>query len=152
MKCVDERLFRWLPHRPPMMLLDEVLDVCASSATCLVHINEDSSFYLPSISSVPSCVGLEYMGQTAAVSDGWQTERGLIDPCLGFFLGCRRYVAYTSRFDVGTSLRVTASGATFVGDYLATFDCCIARMADDKKLAEGSLSVLRKPLVDGRAL
>ena len=143
---LDERLLRWLPHRPPMLLLDQVIDVSADSSSARLVITEESSFYMGSLGGVPSCVGLEYMGQTAAVSDGWQREQGLVEPHLGFFLGCRRFTAHVDVFELGDCLNIHASGATFVGNQLVNFACSIECEKRGVELASGSLSVLRKPL------
>lgn len=143
---LDKRLLRWLPHRPPMLLLDRAVEVSAEAATAIVSITAESPFYLASLGGVPSCIGLEYMGQTAALSDGWRREQGMVEPTIGFFLGCRSFTAHTDHFALGDSLEVRAWGATFVGDHLVNFSCAIHGASNGSELATGSLSVMLKPV------
>ena len=70
----DSRLFDLIPHRPPMLLLNNVVSVNATSATSLVKVDETVSFYEPG-KGVPAWIGLEYMGQTAALIAGFQLQR-----------------------------------------------------------------------------
>lgn len=142
----DERLLTWLPHRPPMLLLGEVLAVSAGSATSRIEISEESSFYVPALKGVPSSVGLEYMGQTAALCHGWEVDQGLADPTLGIFLGSRKFIAKTDRFSLGSLLRVEAGGANYVGSHLVNFSCSIFCDNTDEEMATGTLTVLLQAL------
>jgi len=143
---LDGRLFDLLPHRPPMLLLSEVLAVSADAASSRIRLSDESPFYLPALGGVPSCVGIEYMGQTAALSNGWQQAQGLAKPTLGIFLGCRRYRAHVYSFDADAVLRVEAGDAKFAGDSLVTFAGGIFCDETNKQLASGVLTVLRRPI------
>ena len=143
---LDDRLFDWLPHRPPMLLLSEVLTVSADAAVSRIRLSDESPFYLPALGGVPSCVGIEYLGQTAALSNGWQQQQGLAKPTLGIFLGCRRYTAHVHSFDADTVMRVEAGDAKFAGDSLVTFAGHIFCDQTNKQLASGVLTVLRRPV------
>lgn len=145
----DPRLFELIPHRPPMLLINRVLDVDARSSSSLVMIDSESSFYEPH-KGVPAWVGLEYMGQTAALIAGHQLQQGLITPHLGFLLGTRAFKAQCDYFPVGAILKVSCSEKALVGDDLATFDCSIenydADTQDSKILANANLSVFRRQI------
>lgn len=143
----DPRLFELIPHRPPMLLINRVLELDERSSSSLVKIDTDASFYEPN-KGVPSWVGLEYMGQTAALIAGHQLQQGLITPHLGFLLGTRVFKAQCDYFVLGSTLKISCSEKVLVGNDLATFDCLIENYCEDtqdtKILANASLSVFRR--------
>ena len=127
----DSRLFELIPHRPPMLLINKVLKV-------------DEPGY-----GVPAWIGLEYMGQTAALIAGHQLQQGLVSPHLGFLLGTRAFKAECSYFEKG-EYSVRCEEKAIVGDGLATFDCFIENYDKTsqtiKCLATASLSVFRRQI------
>ena len=139
----DPQLYDLIPHREPMLLIDRVVQVAADSAAAEVHIHPQASFFQSGM-GVPAWIGLEYMGQTAALIAGYQLQQGLTRPHLGFLLGTRQYVMNTTWFQDGDSLLVECQQAAVTGEHLAQFQCTIRR-ADDI-LATAKLSVYRKPL------
>lgn len=140
----DPQLFDLLPHRPPMLLVNKVVELSATQSAAEVIIDADAPFYHES--GIPSWVGIEYMGQTAALIAGYQLQQGLSEPHLGFLLGTRRFQAEVSRFAAGSVLLVSCVEKAIVGDSLATFDCEIRDQSSDLVLATANLSVFRKPL------
>lgn len=144
----DSRLFELIPHRPPMLLINKVLSVNETSSSSLVQIDESSSFFEEG-HGVPAWIGLEYMGQTAALIAGHQLQQGLVAPHLGFLLGTRAYKAECSYFAAG-EYSVRCEEKAFVGDGLATFDCFIENYSETsqnvKCLATASLSVFRRQI------
>jgi len=139
-----------IPHRPPMLLIEEVLNVSNERAESLLWLSTDSPFYVPE-RGVPNWVGLEYMGQTAALIAGYQQQTGQCLPHLGFLLGCREYLSEVTHFKAGTCLHVQAEQSTVVGESLATFKCTIATFDAEvetvvSELATAQLSVFRQPL------
>lgn len=144
----DPQLFDLLPHRPPMLLVNKVVDLSATQSSAEVIIDEEAPFYdeKHGEKGIPSWVGIEYMGQTAALIAGYQLQQGLSEPHLGFLLGTRRFQAEVSHFAVGTILLVSCVEKAIVGDSLATFDCEIRDQLSTSVLATASLSVFRKPL------
>jgi len=139
----DERLFALLPHRVPMLLINKVIDVNQNSASALVYIDQDTSFYQEG-RGVPAWIGLEHMGQTAALIAGYQLENNLVKPHLGFLLGTRRYSSELEYFLPNNNLYVSCKEKAVVGDSLATFDCTICYEGSDQVLASASLSVYRQ--------
>ncbi len=139
----DERLFTLLPHRAPMLLINKLVDVNQSSASALVYIDKKASFYQEG-RGVPAWIGLEHMGQTAALIAGYQLENNLVKPHLGFLLGTRRYSTEVEYFLPNNTLYVSCKEKAVVGDSLATFDCDIFYENDDRLLASASLSVYRQ--------
>lgn len=144
----DSRLYELIPHRPPMLLINKVLKVDERTSSSLVVIDEDSPFFEDE-HGVPAWIGLEYMGQTAALIAGHQLQQGLTPPHLGFLLGTRAYKAECSYFREG-EYTVRCEEKAIVGDGLATFDCFIETYNKNsqtiKCLATASLSVFRRQI------
>jgi predicted hotdog family 3-hydroxylacyl-ACP dehydratase len=140
----DSTLFDYLPHRPPMLLLTRLLSVAKGEASAEVDIDATSSFYIEG-KGVPAWIGVEYMGQTAALIAGYQQQHGQLTPHMGFLLGTRRYHAQQPWFTIGSRLRIDCVQAAVVGETLATFDCKIT--AETRELATAQLSVVRKQIV-----
>lgn len=144
----DPQLFDLIPHRPPMLLINKVLTVDARSSSALVQIDRDAPFYEPGV-GVPAWIGLEYMGQTAALIAGHQLQQGLVSPHLGFLLGTRAFKTDCDVFKDGV-LKISCREKALVGDGLATFDCLIEtypqETQDTQCLATASLSVFRRQI------
>lgn len=139
----DPLIYELIPHREPMLLIDRVLHVAADSASAEVHIHSGSSFFLAPF-GVPAWIGLEYMGQTAALIAGHQLQQGLTKPHLGFLLGTRQYAIHIPWFADGDLLQVSCKEAAVNGDQLAQFNCEISR--NGELCATAKLTVFRKPL------
>ena len=140
----DPEILDLIPHRSPMLLINYLESLSASNSSAMVLIDEHATFYEPGI-GVPSWIGLEYMGQTAALIAGYQQRAGMLKPNLGFLLGCRHYSVQQDYFEPATVLLVSCVQAAQVGESLVTFDCTIHDNSNKRKLAEAGLSVFRKP-------
>ncbi|MBL4673059.1 MAG: hypothetical protein JKX81_12435 [Arenicella sp.] len=140
----DTEILDLIPHRPPMLLINRIRSLSAAASSSIVIIDEKTSFFQPG-KGVPSWIGLEYMGQTAAMIAGFQIRQGLIEPHLGFLIGSRQYTAVQDFFKLETRLLISCREAALVGDNLATFNCTIEDVASNTLLAEANLSVIRKP-------
>lgn len=139
----DPQLYDLIPHHEPILLIDRVVRVAADSAAAEVLIHPQASFFQPDL-GVPAWIGLEYMGQTAALIAGYQLQQGLTRPHLGFLLGTRQYAMHTKWFREGDQLLVECQQAAVSGEHLAQFDCTISHAGEP--LATAKLSVYRKPL------
>jgi predicted hotdog family 3-hydroxylacyl-ACP dehydratase len=142
---IDAEILKLIPHRPPMLLIERLLSVAERSSSASLVINSEAHFYQPGL-GVPAWVGLEYMGQTAALIAGYQQRQGLAEPHLGFLLGCRSYSTTVGFFNPDQKLIVFAEQAALVGESLATFNCTISDAATSDELAHALLSVFRQPL------
>jgi predicted hotdog family 3-hydroxylacyl-ACP dehydratase len=112
-----------LPHRAPMLLLDEIDDYGADWVRAIVRVRADS--LLAGRDGVPAWAGIEYMAQTAAAWSGIeQLQRGLI-PGIGFLLGTRRYNSRCTHFSLDWEMRITARLLLRDSSDLAIFDCAI---------------------------
>lgn len=134
-----------LPHREPMLLLSKALEVSSKASKAEVLVSSQSSFFVQG-RGVPSWIGVEYMGQTAALIAGYQLIHGQTRPHVGLLLGTRKYLASCSWFAEGSRLCISCSESAVVGDGLATFICEIHDVTDGRLLASAKLSVFRKPI------
>lgn len=144
MSRFDPQLYDLIPHREPMLLINEVLRLDHQSSSARVLIDEQAPFFERE-KGVPSWIGIEYMGQTAALIAGYQKQQGMIGEHLGFLLGARNYRCQNAYFTASSKLTVSCTEVAVVGDGLATFDCTI----DDhsgQRLASGKLSVFRQSM------
>ena len=145
MRIIDPGIIDLIPHREPLLLIHELIEVSASRSEALVHIDASSPFFVPG-DGVPSIIGVEYMGQAAALIAGYQQQHGSLEPHLGFLLGVRAYQVAQASFPAGSTLRVTCEETAVVGTGLAKFDCEISDTDSGRALGTGKISVFRKPL------
>ncbi|HEX7969800.1 MAG TPA: hypothetical protein VF502_16370 [Stellaceae bacterium] len=125
-----------LPHRPPMVLLDEILGYDETSLMAAVTVSEASLFLEPD--GVPVHVGLEYMAQACgAFAGALARDRGGAVR-IGFVLGTRRYRAHAPCFRRGERLIVSVS-VLYQDEQMGAFDCRIE--VDGKLAAEAQLNV-----------
>ncbi|MBL4851592.1 MAG: hypothetical protein JKY90_04840 [Gammaproteobacteria bacterium] len=142
----DSRLLSLIPHRPPMLLINRIVNVSEKQSSAIVLIDEKTPFF-DLKHGVPAWIGIEYMGQTAALIAGYQLEQGLVEPHLGFLIGARSYQAQQDYFPPGKSIQVHCQEEAVVGNELASFNCKIYYDDINDWLAQASLSVLRQPLL-----
>ena len=146
---MNNALLELLPHRAPMLLLDDAVHVDVNSGTSLIFITRDSTFCIPG-KGVPAWVGLEYMGQTAALIGGFQQLHGDLEDHTGFLLGSRKFNTTLPWFAIGTTLRVYCEQSALVGHTLANFTAqiFIHGSTDEMPVATALLSVFRQPTAD----
>ena len=123
-------LSKLLPHRPPMLLLSQVIHVSDESAMAMTSINARSLFFV-SDKGIPSWVGLEFMGQTAALIAGYQQQQGQLPPHTGFLLGSRAYKSTQAWFPPEQHYVVHCQQDALLGEQLASFRCVIHECEDE---------------------
>lgn len=141
------RLEDVLPHKPPMVLLDEVIAHTAEKTTCIVRIQRDGPFTAPD-GTVPNWVAVEYMAQCAAAHAGLRGREAGAPVRIGFLLGSRRIVFHAARFELGQELEVSAHEAWTDGE-LASFTCEVRDRAGLRLLAECEISAYRPNSLEG---
>lgn len=141
----DSRIYDLIPHREPMLLIDRIIDLGDNFSKTEITITAESSFFEEG-KGVPAWIGIEYMGQTAALIAGYQLQQGKVTPHLGLLLGTRKYQTNTAWFAEGEQLQITCTEIAVVGNQLANFLCEIYRQSDHFLYASAKLSVFRKPL------
>lgn len=146
---MTEALTRLIPHRPPMLLLHRLVSVSGTSSVAEIDITPDVPFFSAG-KGVPGWIGIEYMGQTAALIAGYQLQQGMVEPHLGMLLGTRKYTAHKPWFLPGVILQVSCQEVAVVGQELATFACEIRDKLSGQIDAEARLSVYRRPPVPAK--
>jgi predicted hotdog family 3-hydroxylacyl-ACP dehydratase len=128
-----------VPHAPPMLLLDELLELGPGRARCAVRLRPDSPFMEDG--RVRALVSLEYMGQAAACAGAPAHAAGGA-AAGGLLLGTRELTLAVEHFRAGDELRVEAERLS--GDErISSFRCRVLR--GGALVAEATLSVLRAP-------
>jgi len=113
-----------LPHTPPMILVDEVVEYAFPRAVVRLTLRPDSMFVEDG--KVPALVALEYMAQAVGIIVGYQSlARG--EPIrIGFLLGTRELSLEVDHFELGDEL--FAEAEHLFGDrMLGSFRCKVTR-------------------------
>ena len=115
----------FLPHRPPMILLAELISVDVPEVASAVPDTSPSCiFYDPELKGVPACAALEYMAQTMALVVGAERRRRGLAPRVGFVLGTRRMEVKVATFESGKRYVANAK-CVYDDNEFASFDCSI---------------------------
>jgi predicted hotdog family 3-hydroxylacyl-ACP dehydratase len=125
-----------VPHDPPMLLIDELLEADADHAVSRVSLTERSTFVVDG--KVPALVTVEYMAQTIAAFAGTQQRAKGEAIQLGFLMGCRSMTLAVESLSVGDELRVEVK-QVWASDKLGQFECAVTR--DGLPIAQATLSV-----------
>lgn len=109
----------YIPHKPPMRLVEQIVSVNSERVVTEAEIGPDNVFYDSEQAGVPAWVGLEYMAQTAAVWVGNECLRAgkAIEPA--FLISSRHYSAEVPVFPRGETLRVTVTPDLIEGPLVA---------------------------------
>ena len=112
-----------LPHRAPMVLIDQLDKYDKVSASCSVTIQENSPFYDAQHQGVASYIGNEYMAQAIAAYSGAHAldEQGTVT--IGFLLGSRKYKTFQPYFRLGEKYLITINELYKEESGLSVFDC-----------------------------
>lgn len=159
MVAVYPPLHDLLPHRPPMILIDELVHWDEREVVCSVTIRDDAPFVVDG--RVPALVSIEYFAQTVAAFYGY-LARHRQQFTMGMLLGTRELELRTDFFRVGDALTITgrelwnggassaggaspgeasSEGSAPAGGTLAQFRCELLR--GPELLALASISVMQ---------
>ena len=134
-----------LPHRPPMVLIDDVesFDAAAKRLVARVTIREGQLFF--TTGGVPNWVAIEYMAQAAAALVGYHDKHLAPDLPVrpGLMLGTRKLDLKLARFEAGKTYRVMAEEVFSDAD-AASFACGIEDEAG-VTVATATLNAYRPP-------
>ncbi len=139
------QLFPWnptelLPHRPPMLLIDEIIDWGAQHASAALTIRPDTLFLEGD--RVPAHIGIEYMAQTCGAWAGAVARESGLAPRRGYLLGARAFRWHRPAFLLGERL-VIGVRLTYRDAALGRF---LGRIEIDGVLAaESDLTVYEPP-------
>lgn len=113
-----------LPHKPPMILIDKLVDVNLQEKYVLaqVTIKEDMVFFNSAINGVSSLVGIEFMAQTIGCYAYYKNKKE--EPQIGFLLGTRLYNNAIEKFNLGETYTIKAK-EIFCDGGIVSFECFI---------------------------
>lgn len=131
----------FIPHRAPMILIDNVLQHTPDCLITETHISPNSAYYDDQLNGVPNYVGIEYMAQSIAALAG--VEALLRDDIIrvGFLLGTRKLQMHLDRFALGESYRTQVTRLYQEESGLAVFDCHIYHQ--DTLVAQANVNVFQ---------
>ena len=100
LKLNKEDIINLLPHREPMLLIDELSEIeKLSSATALVKVRKDSFFvqgHFPQNPVMPGVLIVESFGQAAAALTAHGLDKSTYENKLVFLMGVDREAARPS--------------------------------------------------------
>lgn len=133
-----EELAKILPHKEPMILIDDVIDYSMSEKwlKSRVTISEESMFYDKDLNGIDSVLGIEYMAQTIGCYAYYRKE--LTEPKIGFLLGTRLYNNEIPKFELGKTYEILVK-EVFVAE-IYSFECFIYN-EENEEVASATISV-----------
>ena len=94
LKLNKEEIIKLLPHREPMLLIEELYDIKKlSSATAVVNVNKNSFFvqgHFPDNPVMPGVLIVESFGQAAAALTAHGLDKSTYDNKLVFLMGVEK--------------------------------------------------------------
>ena len=114
----------YLPHRPPMLLIDDVVAATADSVVCRTTIHPGCVFARDGVVH-PSAM-IEFVAQACAIYAGVTAARDGDPPRVGLIVGCREISFEVDDFAVGDELTIVAT-KIFGGDQVAVFTGTVSR-------------------------
>ncbi len=136
-----------LPHEPPMLWIDRVLDYAGDEVRCGLDIRSEHVFVEDGV--VDPIVSVEWMAQTVGALVGLIDYQANIKPRPGYLIAIPEATFEVDSFHVGDSLVIEAK-RTWGDAELASFECTVAR--EGVRVARAQLSVFRTKNSQGFSL
>lgn len=132
-------LSKILPHNPPMILIDDILnyDLTQKTLTAIVKITEDKLFFDKSKNGISSLVGIEFMAQTIGCYAYFRNN--CKPPKLGFWLGSRLFNNALDVFKNGENYKIKVN-EIFTDNQIVVFDCIMYDMHGEE-IASATINV-----------
>jgi len=114
----------YLPHRPPMLLIDHIVEVTEPGAVCRTTVRPDCVFAIDGLVH-PSAM-IEFAAQACAIYVGVRDRRDATPPRLGLIMACREIAFAVDSFAVGDELTIAVTkvfGQHQVAAFTATVSC-----------------------------
>jgi predicted hotdog family 3-hydroxylacyl-ACP dehydratase len=128
-----------LPHRPPMILIDEIVAREADAMVARVTVVR-TDFFFEARRGLGTHIALEWMAQTCGAFAGSQA-RDRSDPVrIGYLLGTRDFQARRQWFKEGERLSVIAR-LQYQDEAFANFACEVRDATDGQALVTATLNV-----------
>jgi predicted hotdog family 3-hydroxylacyl-ACP dehydratase len=135
----------YLPHRPPMLLIDQIVEVTELRVVCRTTIHRGCVFAIDG--SVHPSAMIEFVAQACAIFVGVRGARDGDPPRLGLIMSCREVTFAVDSFAVGDELTIAAT-KVFGQKQLAAFTGTVSR--GDVVCATVQLSVVDAALAAAR--
>jgi predicted hotdog family 3-hydroxylacyl-ACP dehydratase len=113
-----------LPHAPPMILLDEVVEAHPGRLLARVTLHAGSPFV--DGDRVPALVAIEYMAQAIGAYAGLRARAAAEPVRIGYLLGTRELKLEVDAFRVGDALTVEVTHV-WGDDQIGSFQCAVIR-------------------------
>jgi predicted hotdog family 3-hydroxylacyl-ACP dehydratase len=94
-----------VPHQPPMLALDRLVDWGPGRAECTAEVRSDSP--LVRDGTVGGVVGIEYLAQAVAACLGYEALQGGDGVRVGMIIACRQMDILQPELKVGTQLTLS---------------------------------------------
>ncbi len=116
-------LVKILPHKPPMILLDDILEVDIESGklSSVFQVYPEKIFFEKN-KGINSLAGIEFMAQSIGAYAYFKNN--CVEPKPGLLLGTRLYNNKIAYFKEGEKYKVTVH-EVFTDNQIAVFDCLI---------------------------
>lgn len=130
-----------LPHRAPMLWLDEVIARDGDCVRCALTPRPDHIFV--EAGRVEPLIAIEWMAQTVGALVGMRDREQSLDPRPGYLIAIPDARFHVSHFALGERLEIEAK-RVWGDDQLASFECRVTR--GELVCATSQVSVYRKAL------
>jgi len=120
----------FIPHSPPMVLIDRIVSFSDDTLCAEITIIEDCKFYDRDSNGVPAWVGIEYMSQAIAALAGIHAKKENRSIKLGFLLGTRKYKIVKKVFKKDKTYGIIVKQLYKDDSGLACFECDIIEQSD----------------------
>jgi len=127
-----------LPHRPPLLLLKEVLAFDDQHISCAVDAKANDLF--ADADGVDAVVTTEWMAQAVGAFVGAKKRSEGRAPQVGFIIGIRKVDFHAAKVKNAADMRVTAV-PVWVDRASGSFNCTVIDMTNNNLIATGSLTV-----------
>lgn len=117
---MNQEILTYLVHRPPMVLIDELIEQHTDYVIARLTIRPEMMFCEEQ--GLPTWASIEVMAQTVSLYAGVQGQIKGEPPKLGFLLGTRKLHLPFSHFPIGCELYIKAE-KQYIEDGLGVFDC-----------------------------
>jgi predicted hotdog family 3-hydroxylacyl-ACP dehydratase len=120
--CTTIPVEELVPHSPPMVLLDRILQYDDILLTAGITISATSMFYESAIDGVPAWIGIEYMAQAISAFSGLRARERNIPVKLGLLLGSRKILLHEKVLRCGELYTVSVRQLVWDPSGLANFE------------------------------
>lgn len=133
-----------VPHREPMILLDELIDWKRGWARCAWTVREEARFVEQGVLEIPFT--MEHMAQSVAVCMGYEAFLDGRGVRVGMIVGCRTFEACVPEARSGDRLFVEAQQRS-ANKAVSGFDCHVSDAAGTA-LARAALTLYHGDLIN----